>query len=38
MKLTTMKPEWMVALHDHIKSNPDLVFNGFKEAGIFDCV
>ena len=41
MKLTTMKPlstGWMVALHDHIKSNPDLVFNGFKEAGIFDCV
>ena len=32
-----MKPlgaEWMVALHSHIKNNPDLVKNGFKEAGI----
>ena len=41
LRLTTMKPlgaEWMVALHSHIKNNPDLVRNGFKEAGIFDCI
>ena len=41
LKLSVIKPlcaKWMVALHDHIKSNPDLVKNGFKEAGIFDCL
>ena len=36
-----MKPlgaEWMVAFHSHIKKNSDMVRNGFKEAGIFDCL
>ena len=41
LRLTNIKPlgaEWMVALHNYIKSKPDLVINGFKEAGIFDCI
>lgn len=41
LKLSVIKPlgaKWMVALHDHVKSNPDLVKNGFKEAGIFGCL
>ena len=41
LRLSTMKPlgaEWMVAFHSHIKKNSDMVRNGFKEAGIFDCL
>ena len=41
LKLSVIKPlgaKWMVAAHDHIKNNPDLVKNGFKEAGISDCL
>jgi len=41
LRLSTIKPlgtDWMVALYSHIKSNPDIVKDGFKEAGIFDCI
>ena len=26
--------KWMVAFYDYVSSHPDLVVNGFKEAGI----
>ena len=41
LKLSVVKPlsaKWMVAVHEHIKNSPDLVKNGFKEAGISDCL
>ena len=41
LKLSVVKPlsaKWMVAVHEHIKNNPDLVKNGLKEAGISDCL
>ena len=41
LKLSVVKPlsaKWMVVVHEHIKNNPDLVKNGFKEAGISDCL
>ena len=39
LKLSHIKPlhaQWMVTLYNHIKSNPDIVKNGFKKAGILD--
>lgn len=39
LKLSRIKPlhaQWMVTLYNHIKSNPDIVKNGFKKAGILD--
>ena len=39
LKLSVIKPlgaKWMAAAHDHIKNNPDLVKNGFNEAGILN--
>ena len=41
LKLSRIKPlhaQWLVALYNHIKSNPDIVKNGFKKAGILDCL
>ena len=34
LKLSVIKPfgaKWMVAAHDHIKNNPELVKNGLKK-------
>ena len=39
LKLSHIKAlhaQWMVTLYNHIKSNPDIVKNGFKKAGILD--
>lgn len=41
LKLSRIKPlhaQWMVALYNHIKSNPDIVKNSFKKAGILECL
>ena len=41
LKLTTMKPlitKWMVQLFDYLSSNPSLITNGFKAAGINEAV
>lgn len=41
LKLSVMKPlgaRWMIQLYDHFKSTPEVVVNGFKATGIFDCV
>ena len=41
LRLSIIKPlcaKWIVSIYEHIKSNPALVSNGFKEAGIFDCL
>ena len=41
LRLSVIKPlgaKWIVSLYEYIKSNPTLVRNGFKEAGILDCV
>ena len=37
LSLTRMKPlgaKWLTKLYDYMKSKPDIVKNGFKEAGI----
>lgn len=41
LKLTTIKPlsaSWLVSLYDYFKNKPNLIRNGFKEAGIIDCL
>ena len=41
LKLSVMKPlgaRWMIQLYDHFKSTPEVIVNGFKATGIFDCV
>ena len=41
LRLSVMKPlgaKWLIELYDYIKSKPDTIKNGFKEAGILDCV
>ena len=41
LRLSIIKPlcaKWIVSLYEYIKSNPALVSNGFKEAGILDCL
>ena len=41
LRLSIIKPlcaKWIVSLYEHIRSNPALVINGFKEAGILDCI
>lgn len=41
LKLSVMKPlgaRWMIQLYDYFKSTPEVVVNGFKATGIFDCV
>ena len=37
LKLSAVKPlgaKWMKSCYDYIKSNPDIIQNGFREAGI----
>ena len=41
LRLSVMKPlgaKWLIELYDYLKSKPDTIKNGFKEAGILDCV
>ena len=41
LRLSVMKPlgaKWLVDLFDYLKGKPDIIKNGFKEAGILDCV
>ena len=41
LRLSVVKPlgaTWMVSLYDYLKSKPETVQNGFKEAGIVDCL
>ena len=41
LRLSIVKPlgaAWMVSLYDYLKSKPDIIRNGFKEAGILDCL
>ena len=38
--LSVMKPhgaKWLVELYEYLRSKPDIVINGFRETGIFDC-
>ena len=40
LRLSVMKPlgaKWLVELHDYMKGKPDIIKNGFKEAGIPNC-
>ena len=40
-KLTTMKPlimNWMIQLFDYLSTNPSIIQNGFKAAGITESV
>ena len=40
LRLSVMKPigaKWLVELYDYMKSKPEIVKNGFKEAGILNC-
>jgi hypothetical protein len=39
--LNVVKPlgaQWMIQLYDYLKSKPDIVQNGFRAAGILDCI
>ena len=41
LRLSVMKSlgaKWLIELYDYLKSKPDTIKNGFKEAGILDCV
>ena len=41
LRLSVVKPlgaKWMVKLYDYLKSKPEIVQNGFKGAGITDCL
>ena len=41
LKLSVMKPlgaRSMIQLYDHFKNSPEVIVNGFKATGIFDCV
>ena len=41
LRLSVMKPlgaKWIIELYDYLKGKPDVIKNGFKEAGILDCV
>ena len=41
LKLTAIKPlsaSWLVSFYDYLKNKPNLIRNGFKEAGIIDCL
>ena len=40
LRLSVMKPigvKWLVELHDYMTSKPEIIKNGFKEAGILNC-
>ena len=41
LRLSVVKPlgaNWMVSLYDYLKAKLDIVCNGFKEAGIVNCL
>ena len=41
LKLSIVKPlgaSWMIKAYDYIKSQPDIVINGFKGSGLFDSI
>ena len=41
LKLSRVKPigaRWMMDLYDYLKSKPEIIINGFKGAGIVDCL
>ena len=41
LRLSVVKPlgaRWMTSLYDYLKAKPDIVRNGFKEAGIVNCL
>ena len=41
LKLSVVKPigaKWLIELSDYLKSKPEIIINGFKGAGIVDCL
>lgn len=39
--MSQMKPlgaKWIRAMYDHLLAHPDIIKNGFKAAGIVDCL
>ena len=41
LQLIVMKPlgvKWVIELYNYLKGKPDIIMNGFREAGILDCV
>lgn len=41
LRVSVVKPlgiKWMMKLYDYLKSRPEIVQNGFKGAGITDCL
>ena len=41
LRLSNMKPlgaQWLVKLYDHFKANPTVLLNGFRAAGITNCL
>ena len=40
LRLSVVKPlgaRWLVRMCDHVKTKPDMIINGFREAGILQC-
>ena len=41
LKLSIVKPlgaQWMIKLYNHLKSHPEIIQNGFRAAGITECL
>ena len=41
IRISVMKPlgaKWLVDLYDYLKGKPEIIKNGFKEAGLLECV
>jgi len=41
LRISVMKPlgaKWLVDLYDYLKDKPEIIKNGFKEAGLLECV
>ena len=38
MSVKELSSQWFISAYDHIQSNPDIVKNGFKKAGITDAL
>ena len=37
-KIKPLEAQWLLELYDHFKANPSVIVNGFKAAGITDCL
>ena len=41
LRMSIVKPlgaKWLIALYHYFENNPSICINGYKEAGILDCI